>query len=203
MNSLLRLALVSVISILFAAPRGWAQNAPTIRILGAWSGSQQPAMLFQAIEAHLAIEPFDPEAEPLLRAADAFTKALFHLSDAKLDRSATYRGGDGDCVVASWRFGEPPNTLLVNDTPYQSIYSFRLGRARRVAADGLISFLQETIVFHEPPLKLNPEEFSIDVGPVSSTVLYFGGGTSTRSPYALVRDLHISGGTDGAIGTSP
>jgi hypothetical protein len=197
MNSLLRLALVSVIGILAAPPRGWAQNAPTIRISGGWSGSQQPATLFKAIEAHLANEPFDPEVGYLLQAADAFTKALFHLSGAKLNRSATYRGPDGDCVVASWKLGEPPNTLLVNDTPYQSIYSFRLGGARRVTADGLISFLQELIVFQEPPLKLSPGEFSIDAGPVSSTVLYFGGRTSTRSPYALVRDLNISGGTDG------
>jgi hypothetical protein len=197
MNSLVRLALVSVMSILSAAPRGWAQNAPTIRISEGWAGSQQPATLFQAIEAHLANEPFDPEAGPLLQAADAFAKALFHLSGTKLDRSATYRGPDGDCVVASSKFGEPPNTLLVNDTPYQSIYSFRLGGARRVSADGLISFLQELIVFQEPPLQLMPGGFSIDAGPVPSTVFYFIGRTVLRSQFEGVRDIHISGGTDG------
>jgi hypothetical protein len=82
MNSMLRLALVSVINILSVATRGLAQDAPAIRISGAWSGSQQPATLFQAAEPRLASEPFDPLAESLLRAADTFTKALFHLTDA-------------------------------------------------------------------------------------------------------------------------
>jgi hypothetical protein len=85
----------------------------------------------------------------------------------------------------------------VNDTPYQSIYTFRLEGVRHVAANGLVPLLQELIVFQSPPLKLIPAEFSIDAGPVSTTVLYFNARTVLRSPYEGVRDVHISGGTDG------
>jgi hypothetical protein len=195
MNSLIRLALVSILGFHAVALRGRAQDGPKVRISGAGS-DRPPTKLFQAAEARLATEPFDQRAESLLQSADAFTRALFHLSGAKLDRFATYRSPDGDCLVASWSFGEPANTALVNDTPYQSIYSFRIRGARHLAADGLVSFLRELIIFDEPPLKLNAGELSIDVDPVSSTVLYFTGRTSSRSPYSLARDLQVSASTD-------
>jgi len=189
-------SLIIIVGLQAVALRGWAQDTPTFRISAGWS-HPPPAEIFQAAEARLAGGPFDPLAESLLRAADTFTRALFRLPDAKLDRSSTYRGPDGDCMIASWKFGAAANILLLNDTPYQSIFSLRLRGTRQIPADGLISFLQESIAFKVLPLNLNPTEFSIDAGPVSSSVLYFAGSTTLRSPYELVRDIQIQGSTDG------
>jgi len=192
----LRAALASILGLLAIAPHGSAQETPEIRISAGWS-HPPPAELFEATEARLASGVFDPLAESLLNAADVFSRALFHLSDARLNRSATYRGADGDCLIASWDFGAAANTLLVDDTPYESIYSVRLRGMRQVAADDLISFLWDLIVFRTAPLNLSPAEFSIDAGPVSSAVIYFIARTVHRSPYEGLRDVHISGSTDG------
>lgn len=197
MNSLMPYAVISILGFQAVAVRGWAQNAPTIHVSGAGL-DRLPGKQFDAADGRLATEPFDSRAESLLQSTDKFTRALFRLSGAKLDRSATYRGPDGDCLIASWTFGDPPNILLVDDTPYQSIYSFRLRGSRHVDAGGILPFLQGLIVFNEPPLNLNPAELSIEANPVSSNVLHFTGHTSARSPYPLARDLHISGGTDGS-----
>jgi hypothetical protein len=154
-----------------------------------------PARSFQAIADRFDGAMFDPQAADLLASTDALTKMIFYLGEATLDRSATYRNTDGDCLLASWRFGGGANTLLLDDSPYQSIYSFRLKGFRQVTMDGLVSFLGELIAVDQPPLNLKLTALNLQAGPGPSNILSF---TGWEMRYASgLRNMSIWGAADG------
>jgi hypothetical protein len=173
---------------------GSAQDNDAVRILTTGQ-TISPTALFKDAERRLAAGSFDTGAASLLKPADAFTKALIQVPDAVIDRYATYHGLDGDCLIVSWKFAAPAKMLILDDTPYQSIYLFRLPGARHLSAEDLLSFLKKVIAFEAPPLHLNPLGLTLSAGPASSTILFFSA-EYVRSSYDL-RNIFVSGGTDG------
>lgn len=75
-----------------------AADKPTIHIQ-ATIPNIHPEEPFLTVQARLNGSVFDPAADALLSSTDAQARKVFRIPDAKLDRSATYRTSDGDCLV--------------------------------------------------------------------------------------------------------
>ena len=118
---------------------------------------------------------FDPQAEAVLRAAEAVTKKLFNFQSLQLQRAVAYRDTRGDIVLAEWHVSEPfaSGTVLVEDTPFVSEYLLRLTNCNIATRDDLTAFLSRLLVWGQPPAKLR--FLQVNLPPGAARVEAFGG----------------------------
>jgi hypothetical protein len=89
--------------------------------------SVRPDLTYAAAEKLLA-RSYDPSADKLLAAAQAYTSAIFRLPSLKFRQAATFRNDSGDQLIGQWTFDEPfaNGLVILEDTPSYSHYHFRL-----------------------------------------------------------------------------
>jgi len=147
---------------------------------------------FIASERDLAGGVFDPRAEKLLRAAEAFTKVTFNLPSLKYVKAVT-RQEEGDVLVVKWTMDEPfaKGVVFLQDEPNFSRYEFRLANCEIHSKEDVEAFLSKLVVWRKPPNNIMPGGFEVRLLIDDRPIKAFFGDITTLSVIWL-RNMEIN-----------
>ena len=168
--------------------------------------AQLPERQFSDAEQRLRGGVFDPRAEPLVQDAESFTKRIFHLSTLAVQKTATFThtsadpsscaAGREDTVLTEWAVNGPTGggTLILEDTPFLSVYSLRTHTSPIESQQALVTLLASILVDAKPPLDLTLSSQHFDSAPPGVSAFY---SSIRRASSPLRLNVQIEGVTRG------
>ncbi len=129
----------------------------------------RPSALFQVGESEISGGTYDPAADQVLRSAEAATKALIHVPTLTFQRAATRRDEYGDVVVVEWAIHEPygAGSIVLEDTPFESIYEIKLRDFEQLSQTRLSDLLSAALVWRQAtPNYIDSMTVDIPEGPL-------------------------------------
>jgi hypothetical protein len=142
---------------------------------------QQSARLHDAF----AGRSFAREAQPILEAAERFTRAMFRLPDAIERRAVSYSENGKDMLLVEWKSpgNGNPLSVLLEDSPWFSRYVLTAPHRDLQSAEALSEFFNALFVLEKFPWTPDPSAL-VPVPPPSIpafSCIFLGNASGTRS----------------------
>jgi hypothetical protein len=164
----------------------------------------RPDLRFSTEEDKIAAGTFDSGATPVLRAAEAHTKAIFNLPSLRFQRAVTERIATGrqrgDVLIVEWRFQESFGTgvIVLTDTPYYLNYAFRLSNCKIESQADLTTLLMKMLTWGKATASPSdasafPTVMTVHLPLGATEITFFDGSIPSISPYLHVADFEFSG----------
>jgi hypothetical protein len=159
---------------------------------------KQPDWVFRSLEKRLDSGVFDPAAESLLRIEEAVTKRLFRVPGLRFQRAISYRDEGGDNLVVEWAVEEPfgKGALLLENTPYGSLYALRVAGFPIASPSGLKSFLSAWLASGEYPLN---RTITVGIASEDPEKSGFSGHLKTPPPRPMLFGFDLLGVAKGGV----
>jgi len=165
----------------------------------AMSAEDGPEAVFQQSRKALDAGSMDPQAQAVLRAAETFTQEVFNVPTLQFRRAVSYRDTTGDILVAEWSISEPfgAGSILVQDTPYLSVYQLALSGCKIASKADLTAFLAGLLTWGKLPIGLTPGSLTVALQANAPRIDSFRAHPTTPfSAYEIVRDFIVLGYRD-------
>ncbi len=193
MNKPILVCIIALFASIVGSGQGPASESKIHSLRQSLNGVEQP---YNTLYGHLITGVLDGRAKALLAGADAFTRKVFAAPGLEFVRAVSYRQGGDDLLTVEWTQKTPRIDVLLEDTPYRSIYYVHLPYRAISGGTGLTSLLSDVLVWRGPGLHLRPEEMEFGLFESGGTVQSFDGGAIFRSAAPNGLNIQMRGTTD-------